>query len=155
MPLSCTVAGTSGVATASATNSIYVIVGVGDTHVKASIRELAVGFSGVAATDKPYLVQIIRHTGTVNTSTTLTEYKLDSQDTGTAQIAWHENVTWNSGAESVLWETTVHPQTRWAWAPPFGMELALNGSESVGVKVTTQTGGTGSITAFGSAVWQE
>jgi len=134
---------------------MYPIVLVGDADVKAAVRELAVGFCGAVATDKPFLVQIIRHTGTVNTSTALTEYKLDSQHSATAQIAAHENVTWTGGAESVLWETTVHPQTRWAWAPPFGMTLALNASESVGVKVTTLTGGTSNIACYGAAVWQE
>lgn len=155
MPLECTVCGSGGVLSAAAGSSIYPVVLVGDADVKAAVRELAVGFCGAVATDKPFLVQIIRHTGTVNTSTALTEYKLDSQHSATAQIAAHENVTWTGGAESVLWETTVHPQTRWAWAPPFGMTLALNASESVGVKVTTLTGGTSNITCYGAAVWQE
>lgn len=155
MPLSCVVCGSGGVATGSAGNSVYPIALVGASNIKGSVREFAVGFSGVTATDKPYLVQIIRHTGTVNTSTALTERVMDSQDTSTPQIAAHENITFTGGAETVLWETTVHPQTRWAWNPPFGTELNVNTSEIVAVKVTTQTGGTGSITSYGAAVWQE
>jgi hypothetical protein len=155
MPLSCSAAGSGGVDTASAGSSIYPIATIGASNLKGSIRELAVGFSGASATDKPYLVQIVRHTGTLNTSTALTERVLDSQDTATPQIAAHENITFTGGAETVLWETTVHPQTRWAWSPPFGMELNINTSETIAVKVTTQTGGTGSIKSYGAVVWQE
>lgn len=157
MPLNFSASG-AAVATAAAGGSVYSVAlrgGTNSTNSKATLKEIGVGFSGIAAADKPYLVQVVRHTGTVNTSNALSENALDSLNTQASRFDAHDTVTWTGGAETVLYQTTVHPQTRMTWAPPFGCEVNVSANEAIAVKVTTQASGTGSISSYGTVVWSE
>ena len=126
--------GTTGeVSTGTSAKTILQIVAAANQRVL--VREWAVSFDGIAPTDAPIFVRVLRQT-TAGTMSALTLRKIASGDDETLQTTAQHTATAEPTAGDVLMSQQVHPQTGYTWQAPFGGELIVPGGTRLGIEVT-------------------
>jgi hypothetical protein len=106
------------------------------------VQGFGISIKGIAATDPPVLVQLLRQTdaGTMTAGTAGTHLsKKNNSDDETLQTAARVNATVEPAAGDILFSREVHPQSGEYFWFPFGQEVVVPGGGRVGVRVTSAT----------------
>jgi hypothetical protein len=120
---------TAQVVTGTAAKTIAQVVAAANHRIR--IDHITVSFEGIAATDAPIQVRILRQT-TAGTMTALTPVKDNSADDETLAVTAQHTATAEPTAGDVLVTQLVHPQTSRLFPGPFW----IPGGGRLGVEVT-------------------
>jgi hypothetical protein len=114
------------------------------------VDEISVSFKGVAPTDAPIVVRVLRQT-TAGTMSAVTPAKVNSGDDETLQSTAQKNASAEPTASDVIFEWLVHPQSGYTWRAPFSRELIVKGGSKLGIDVQAGT----AVNAVASMVCEE
>lgn len=123
----------------------------GAATTKAKIIAFGISFDGVAATDAPVVVRMIRQT-TDGTATGATEVKWDPDDPAAACTAFH-SFTAEPTAGEVLMTWNVHPQTGIDQQFPLGREPRLSAATTSRIAIEANAPAGVNVVAY--LVWEE
>lgn len=99
------------------------------------VGRVEVSFEGIAPTDAPILVEVLRQT-TAGTMSSLTPTKIDADNNDTLQVTAQHTSTSEPTAGDVLFTRFVHPQGGYTWAFAGNDRIRVPGGGRLGVRVT-------------------
>jgi hypothetical protein len=110
------------------------IVAAANHRIKVS--QFGIFFKGVAVTDPPVLVKVVRQTD-AGTTSALTPVKNNTEDGETLQTTARHTATAEPTTTDVVYSAEVHPQSGWQVIFPFGQEIIVPGGTRLGISVST------------------
>lgn len=130
------VAQTAEIATGTSLKTLLQIVAATNTRVK--IKEWSISFDGIANTDAPIQVNLVRQT-TAGTMSALTPEKLNESDQETLQTTAQHTATAEPTTGNTVMSEQVHPQAGYTHQARLGSEIIVRGGNRLGISVLAGT----------------